>query len=49
MAEVAFVPRLDWATVGLAHSSPGLQAFVATPQADQPFCLLWSRAASDKD
>ena len=49
MAEVAFVPRPDWATAGLAHSLPGLQAFVVTPQADRPFGLLWSRVAWDKD
>ena len=49
MAEVAFVLRPDWATVDLAHSSLGLQAFVVTPQAGQPFCWLWIRVASDKD
>ena len=49
MAEVASVLRPGWATVDLAHSLLGLPAFVATPLAGQPFCLLWIRVASDMD
>jgi hypothetical protein len=48
MREVASVLRLDWASADLAHSLLGLQACVATPQADQTFCLLSIHVASDK-
>ena len=49
MAEVAFVLRPEWATVDLVHSSLGLQACAATPQADPTSCLLWTHVASGRD